>query len=162
MPHTIHLGHSLIPKGNQPLFPCLNVNNLSLAYLNDLILQHGQRQKMIHDPVQSRHHHTAFILHQAADHLHSLPGHQVPMNICIVKQQILSRIKPDVVAETAEIIIQFLCPGVIVGNHQLPEKGLPRLLHQMNLLRVYTAADLYRPLSTIQVSIQFFILRQFY
>ena len=91
---------------------------------------------MVHKSIHGGDHHALPVLHEAAQHSNPLSGHQVSMNVRAVKQQVLGRIQPHLTGKAAEIIVNFLGPGVVISHHQLPGKRacLPQLVHQMYLL----------------------------
>ena len=93
---------------------------------------------MVHKTIHGGNHYPLFVLHKVAQHSNPLPGHQISMNVSAVKQQVLGGIQPYLAGKAAEIIIDFLGPGIIIGDHQFPGKrtGLPQFIHQMYFLGI--------------------------
>ena len=128
--------------------------------MQHLFLHAGKRKQMVHQAVHGGHHHAARILHQMAQHLQALPCDQVSVNIRTVKQQVLRRIQPRILRKAAEILINFLRPGIVIGHNQLPRTLRHGLVHQVYLLGIQTAADLHRSLLLFQTLLKLFKLRQ--
>ena len=83
------------------------------------------------------------------------------MNIRAVKQKILGRIKPNIIPETTKIIVNLPRSCLIIGDNQLPGHIRLSFYHQVNLLRIHTAADLHRSLFPGKIPAQLFKFRQF-
>ena len=99
---------------------------------------------MVHQAVQGGDHHAVFLFQQAAHDLEPLAGHQVAVDVGAVKEKVPGRVQPDILAETAEIVVDFPGPGLVVGNHQLPGNVRCRFLDQVDLLGIQTPADPHR------------------
>ena len=123
---------------------------------------------MIHQSVHGGHHHAALVLHQVPQHADPLSGHQIAMDVRAVEQQVLRRIEHHIFCKIPEIIIDFLGPGIVIGDHQLPRKVqsvrrqvLPQLVHEMHLLGIQRSRHLKGPPALFQGLRQIFIFLQF-
>ena len=59
--HPVHLGHSLIPQSRQPFLPGFHIDGLPGLHLHHLGFQITKGYQMVHQPVNRRHHHAAFV-----------------------------------------------------------------------------------------------------
>ena len=94
-------------------------------------------------------------------HRDSLARQKISVNIRTVKQQILCRIQPHIISETAEIVVDFFCSCILIRHHKFPWYLRCHLLHQMYFLGIHASADLNGTFSPLDLSIQLFELRQF-
>ena len=147
--HSVHLGPALVAHGSQTVPQLFQVQHLSLLHGHDLIAHVFEGQKVIHQSVHGGHHNAALVLHQMPQHADPLAGHQIAMDVRAVEQQILSRIEHHIFCKIPEIVIDFLGPGVVIGDHQLPREMqsvcrqvLPQFVHEMHLLGIQRSRHL--------------------
>ena len=166
--HSVHLGPALVAHGGQTVPQLFQVQHLSLLHGHDLIAHVFEGQKVIHQSVHGGHHNAALILHQMPQHADPLAGHQIAMDVRAVEQQILSRIEHHIFCKIPEIVIDFLGPGVVIGDHQLPREMqsvcrqvLPQFVHEMHLLGIQRSRHLKGPPALFQGLRQIFIFLQF-
>ena len=116
---------------------------------------------MVHETVQGGHDHPAGSLQQGLQHQEPLAGHHIPMDVRRVEEQVLGRIEPHIPGEIPEILIDLLCPGLVIGDDQLPGIVLPQLVHQMDLLGIQGPNGLHRAALLQKGLGQLFVFDQF-
>ena len=158
--HSIDLTHPLIAHVRELCLDLLDIERLSRHDVQAALLDHGKRQKMIHESVHGRYDNSAFILQKMFKYLHPLSRQEISVDIRAVKQEVSRRVQPGIRLKIAEIIIDFLRPVVIVRHDKAPRMFLREFMHDMNFLGIRHAADLDRTFSFIHILFHIGILRQ--
>ena len=98
-----------------------------------------QRHKKIHTSIYTGDNCDFLLLQKCADHTHTLADQQIPVNICLKKQQIFCRIKIYIFVIETVILIDLFCTAFIICKDQMTWKKPGKTIHQMDFLGLHTS-----------------------
>ena len=161
MSRSLHLVIFFISHPHQLLcqFPLINARLIS--YRNHISFQNVQRNLGSHQTIKSSHHCQGTPFHNPPQYFDPLFYQFVPVDIRLIKNEILRRIKHDIFIIKLIVLINFLRPKVTESNDDLIFKTIAQTIYHMQFLGIHAARQRRRCVRLFQKLCNLFEFPQF-